>query len=254
MIEKVMEQIDRALDVALIVIENGGSTVMADRTFRYVLKGYGLNGVSVVWRLDFAAANIEGEVSRTVLRPVSAIGINLNRVSEAVLLGKRIARQEVDTSCLISEIERIKAIVPPYKNWIMMIIAGFTAASFAQLTTKGDWETSVVAFAAAFLGQFLRAILQRAKLAVAQVTLACGVLSVSIAVFALRMGYCQTAAQAIISSIIYLVPGLPLINGFIDMVSHKFIFIGLQRIANAMYLFLILSIAIAFANLLLNGI
>jgi hypothetical protein len=55
-----MEQIDRALDLALIVIENGGSTVMADRTFRNVLKGYGLNGVSVVWRLDFAATNIEG--------------------------------------------------------------------------------------------------------------------------------------------------------------------------------------------------
>ena len=44
-----------------------------------------------------------------------------------------------------------------------------------------------------------------------------------------------------------MVPGLPLINGFVDMVSHKYLFVGLERIANAAFLFLVLAIAIALA-------
>ncbi len=39
-----MQAIERALDVALIVMRNGGSTVMADRTFRNILKGYKQDG------------------------------------------------------------------------------------------------------------------------------------------------------------------------------------------------------------------
>jgi hypothetical protein len=38
-----------------------------------------------------------------------------------------------------------------------------------------------------------------------------------------------------------------LINGFVDVLSHKHLLVGLERIANAAYLFLILAIAIAFA-------
>jgi uncharacterized membrane protein YjjP (DUF1212 family) len=44
-----------------------------------------------------------------------------------------------------------------------------------------------------------------------------------------------------------MVPGLPLINGFVDMVSHKYLIVGLERIANAGFLFLVLAVAIVLA-------
>ena len=100
---------------------------------------------------------------------------------------------------------------------------------------------------AAGIGQFLRSLLQARKLAVAPVTLVCGVLSACIAGVGLRLGLSQTAPATLIASVIYMVPGLPLINGFVDMVSHKYLFVGLERIANAAFLFLILAIAIALA-------
>ena len=49
------------------------------------------------------------------------------------------------------------------------------------------------------------------------------------------------------ASVFYMVPGLPLINGFVDMVSHKYLVVGFERIMNAAFLFLILATAIAFA-------
>jgi uncharacterized membrane protein YjjP (DUF1212 family) len=233
--------------VALIVMQNGGSTVMADRTFQNVIKGYKQNGFIAAWRLDFVAASsvAEGQ-SSTILRPVGPIGVNLNRPSEAEILGERVARGEVSTAALDSEIERIKALATPYNRWVMVAAAACTAAFFSQIP-GGDWGALGIAFVAAGIGQFLRSLLKPRELAVARVTLVCGVLSAFIACFGLRLGLSQTAPATLIASVIYMVPGLPLINGFVDLVSHKYLFVGLERIANAGFLFLALSIAIALA-------
>jgi uncharacterized membrane protein YjjP (DUF1212 family) len=242
-----MQPVERALDVALIVMQNGGSTVMADRTFANILKGYKQDGVSAAWRLDFVAASIVAEGhSATVLRPVGPIGVNLVRTSEAAVLGERVARGEVSAAALDSEIERIKALATPYHRWVIIVAAACTAAFFSRIP-GGDWGALGIAFVAAGIGQFLRSLLQARKLAVAPVTTVCGVLSAFIACFGLRLGLSETAPATLIASVIYMVPGLPLINGFVDMVSHKYLFVGLERIANAVFLFLVLSIAIALA-------
>ena len=62
------------------------------------------------------------------------------------------------------------------------------------------------------------------------------------------LGLSQTVPATAIASIIYMVPGMPLINGFVDMTTHKYLFVGLERMANAAFLFLVLAIAIALAN------
>jgi uncharacterized membrane protein YjjP (DUF1212 family) len=242
-----MEPVERALDVALIVMQNGGSTVMADRTFQNILEGYNQDGVSAAWRVDFVAASsvAEGQ-SSTVLRPVGPIGVNLIRTSEAAVLGERVARGEADPDAIGSEIERIQALAPPHNRWVMMAAAACTAAFFSQIP-GGDWGAFGIAFVAAGVGQFLRSLLQPRKLAVAPVTLVCGVFSACIACVGLRMGLSQMAPATLIASVIYMVPGLPLINGFVDIVSHKYLFVGLERIANAVFLFLVLAVAIALA-------
>ncbi len=245
--KRAMQPVERALDVASIVMQNGGSTVMADRAFQNILKGHKQDGVSASWRLDFVAvSSVAQGQSSTVLRPVGPIGVNLVRASEAAALGERVARGEVNTAALVSEVERVKALTPPYNRWVMIAAAACTAAFFSQIP-GGDWGAFGIAFVAAGVGQFLRSLLQARKLAVAPVTLACGVLSACIASVGLRLGLSQVASATLIASVIYMVPGLPLINGFVDVVSHKYLFVGLERIANAAFLFLVLAVAIALA-------
>jgi uncharacterized membrane protein YjjP (DUF1212 family) len=242
-----MQPVEKALDVALLVMQNGGSTVMAERTFENILKGFKQDGVSAAWRLDFVAATSTAEGrSSAVLRPVGDTGVNLVRASEAAVLGERVARGEVSTAALDSEVERIKALVSPYNRWVMIAAAACTAAFFSQIP-GGDWGAFGIAFVAAGVGQFLRSLLQARKFAVAPVTLVCGVLSACIAGVGVRLGLSQTVPATAIASVIYLAPGLPLINGFIDMVSHKHVFVGLERMERAAFLFLVLAIAVALA-------
>lgn len=242
-----MKPVERALDLGLIVLQSGGSTEMADRTFRNVLKGYRQEDVSAAWRIDFVAAcsRTEGR-SETILRPVGSIGANLNRTSEALALGERAANGEVDDDTLAAEIGRIKALAPFRHPWKLAAVAAFTAMCYSQLC-GGDWGAAGIAFTAAGLGQLFRYVLQSRKLAVAPVTLASGVFSACLACIGLRLGLSMAMPAVLIPSVIYLVPGLPLINGFVDMVSHRHLFVGLERVVNAVFLFMVLAIAIALA-------
>jgi len=231
-------------------MQNGGSTVAAVRSFENILKAYKKSGVSAVWRLDFIAATGVGEgPSSTFLRPVGPIGVNLSRASEVAVLAERAARGEIATAALAAELERIRKLPSPYSRWVMMAAAACTAACFSQIP-GGDWGSFGIAFVAAGIGQFVRSRLQTRKLAVAPVTLVCGIISAVIASIGLRMGHSQAAPATLMASVIYMVPGLPLINGFMDLVSYRYLFIGMERIFNAAFLFLILTIAIAFASTL----
>ena len=236
------------MDVALVVMQSGGSTVMAERTFFNVLKGYKLAGVSAVWRLDFVVATcLEGGSPSTVLRLVGDIGVNLSRASAAALLGERMARGEVTPVELVSEIERIRTLASPYNRWVMVAAAAATAACFSRIP-GGDWGAFWIAFVAAGTGQLFRSWLQQTRTCgTASVLLRSGILSACLAGIGVRQGWTLTLPATAIASVIYMVPGLPLINGFIDMVSNKHVFVGVERILRASFLFLVLAIAIAFA-------
>lgn len=245
--EETMKPIELALEAALLVMRNGGSTVAADRSLTNILTGYKVNGVSTVWRLDFIAASINSDgQSSTVVRSVGPIGVNLVRAAEVATLSERVAKGQVEISSSDAEVARIKNLPAPYNRWVMIAAAACTGAFFSQIP-GGDWGSLGIAFVAAGVGQFLRSLLQARKIAAAPVTLICSLLSAAIACVGLRQGISEIAPATLIASVIYLVPGLPLINGFMDVVSHKYLFVGIERIANAIFLFLVIAVAIALA-------
>ena len=245
-----MQAIDTALDTAVLIIENGGSTVAANRAFAHVLAGYRKEGVTPVWRLDHVIVSAPGEsVSATVVRPIATPGINLLRAAEAMALAERVAHGAIATADLPAALDRVKAVPSPYSRWMTVAAAACAAASFAGMI-GGDWGSLGIAVVAVAVGQTLRSRLQAQKVAVALVTLVCGLLSAFIASAALRFGYSESVSSTLIASVVYMVPGLTLINGFIDLYSFKHALVGVERMIHATVLFLLLALAIAFAQTL----
>jgi uncharacterized membrane protein YjjP (DUF1212 family) len=246
-----MHPVGMAVEAALLVMRNGGSTVAADRTFANILKGCHQEGVAAVWRLDFIATTqaVEGS-SSTVLRPVGPVKVNLIRASEVAALGERVAQGTVAVAGLEAEVERIKRLPSPYSRWVMIVTAAATAACYSRIL-GGDWGSFCIVGAAAGIGQLLRSFLYPGKLTAAPVTLICGVLSAMVAGVGLRLGFSQVEPATLIASVIYMVPGLALINGFVDVLSHRHLLVGIERILDAAILFVILAIAIAFSHAVL---
>jgi uncharacterized membrane protein YjjP (DUF1212 family) len=250
-----MQAIEAALDTAVLIIENGGSTVAANRAFAQVLAGYGKECVTPVWRLDLVVVQVvEGAASATVVRPIAIPGVNLLRASEAMALAERAARGAVAPADFTAALERIKTLPSPHARWLTVVAAACAAAGFAG-GMGADWGSLGIVAAAAAVGQALRLRLQAHQVVVALVTLVCGLLSAFIASAGLRLGYSASVSPTLIASVVYLVPGLPLINGFIDVYSFRYVLVGVERMLHAAVLFLLLALAIAFAQTLaLSGV
>ena len=239
--------LDTAMEAALLVMRSGGSTMAAERSFARILNGCGVQAASSVWRLDFIAASVG---TTSLIKAVGPIGVNLTRASEVAVLGERAARGELAGASLKSEVERLRRLPSPYGRGLTVAMAAATAGCFSQIA-GGDWGSFGIAAVAAGAGQTLRGLLQTRKVAAAPITLICGLLSALIGAIGLRLGYSQAPAATLIASIIYVVPGLPLINGFVDLISYKHLCVGVERMVNAIFLFVVLAVAVAFAQTLI---
>ena len=130
-VEDTMQPVETALEAALLVLRNGGSTVAADRSFTNILKGFHQQDVATIWRLDFIAATTRVEDrSSTFLRTVGPIGVNLTRASAVDRAGRRRGEGAVQLAVLEVELERIKRLHSPYNRWLMMVAAAFAAGCF----------------------------------------------------------------------------------------------------------------------------
>lgn len=239
--------VERALDVALIVMRNGGPTSMADRTFQNVLCGLGETGITAAWRSDLVAAGrAGGGPGPVVMRPVGNLAVRLGRASEAVALGERAAAGELDGEDVDAEIERINALDPHYSALVLVSTAMVSAVCFARLN-GADWGAVGAAATASGVGQLLRGRFNAKGLQPTLVTLFCGIVSAGLGALAVRLGLTASIPAALIGSVIYLVPGLALINGFLDTVSQGHLVVGLERIANAAFLFAVIAIATGLA-------
>jgi uncharacterized membrane protein YjjP (DUF1212 family) len=231
--------------VSLIIMENGGSTVRAERAFNDTLKGLNVEGAAAAWRYDFVAVTrVTAGEPETFFRPIRPPGANLSRVAEASTLAGRIAKGGVEQTVIASEVQRIRNIGSPY-NTSLVVFAAACAAGFFTHFIGGNWAGFGIAFLAGGIGQTARVALQARRFGAAATTMVCAILSALIAAFGLRAGISQVAPATLIGSVGYMIPGLPLVNGFIDVASHRNMSVGIQRILNAAFLFLILAIGIA---------
>jgi uncharacterized membrane protein YjjP (DUF1212 family) len=238
------EAMDVALEVAVTVLNSGGATRMADKAFHNVATGCGHKDVSAIFRLDLATAANESTV--TIARNVGPINVNLLRASEAARLGERVLRSEISGWNLKSELARIRALPEPYSQLTTLVALTASTVGFVRLA-HGDWVAASAASIAAIAGLLFRAWLTRRNVPGAPANLAGGILAASLAALVLRFGLTETRGATIIGSLLFLLPGLALVNGFVDVLSEKYLVMGLERLANAALQAIFVAIAIQFA-------
>jgi uncharacterized membrane protein YjjP (DUF1212 family) len=242
-----MQAADVALDLASVVCQSGGSTNLSETVIRNVLKEKN-EEVAVVYRLDYlAASGVADGVPWTIVRPLGPAGLHLARASEAAILSERLRRGDIDLAGSAAEVERIKNLRSPHTRWTIVFAAACAGAAFSKML-NGDWGAFAIAFIGAGVGQFIRPLLQARKLSRYALTFVCALASGFLAVEGLRLGFSKYAAGTLIGSVIYMVPGVPLLNGFVEVTSGKHMVVGVQRLFDATTLFFILTVAVAIAD------
>jgi uncharacterized membrane protein YjjP (DUF1212 family) len=131
---------------------------------------------------------------------------------------------------------------------VVLILASFANASFCALF-GGDWFSKCVVFSATLIGMFARQRMQ-AKKVNPFITV---VLSAFIAslIASTSVVFNTTYSIALATSVLFLIPGVPLINGFID-IMEGYIIIGMARLLHAFLLVLCIAIGMSGTIILLK--
>lgn len=206
-----------------------------------------LNGMTATAR--------RGSERATLAVDVAPIGINVRRMGALESLAEE-TRPGLTLAKLTARLDAIEA-APPLRPVVVVAVAvGFASAAFAHLN-GGSVPVLLAAFIAGGLGQMLRGLLLGRRLNQYAVTALCAAFASG--VFCLvttlldRTGVGSAHADAgFISSVLFLVPGFPLVAALLDILQHQTV-AGLARLAYGTMLLLAaafgLSVVAAVAGL-----
>lgn len=132
-----------------------------------------------------------------------------------------------------------------------LFLVGFANASFCALF-GGDWTARGIVFSATLIGFYLKQVMQKKHINHYIVFVVSAFIASLVASSALTL---QTTAEiAIATSVLYLVPGVPLLNGVIDIVEGH-VLTGCTRLIQALLLILCIAVGLSATLMLVrNGL
>jgi len=131
----------------------------------------------------------------------------------------------------------------------VLVTVGLANASFCRLF-GGDWTAAGIVFTATLVGFAARQRMQAHGVNHFLIFIISAFMASLCASAALRFDC--TAETALATSVLYLVPGVPLINGVIDIVEGH-ILIGFSRLINALLLIICIAIGLSATLLMVKN-
>lgn len=148
--------------------------------------------------------------------------------------------------------ERLAALLstPPAVNRLLPLEVGAANAAFCRLF-GGDATAMALVFAATFVGIALKQLMLHHRADIRLVMMACAFVSSVLASAGTLFSLGGTPEVAVATSVLYLVPGIPLINSFCDMLDGHYI-CSIGRMAGALVLIASMSIGLCSALALMK--
>ncbi|MFC0877902.1 threonine/serine exporter ThrE family protein [Saccharicrinis sp. FJH2] len=176
------------------------------------------------------------------LKRTSPHGVNFSVVSGISIMSWKVVQEGWNIDQINTELDRLLEL-PHYPRLVILLMVGIADAAFCRLF-GGGWEEMLVAFIATFAGLYVRQEAVKRKFNPYLCIFFASFVSSLIAGLFVKFGG-SVQEYALSASVLYLIPGVPLINSFSDLI-HGNIMNGIVRSVNG----LIIAFAIAFGLLL----
>ena len=139
---------------------------------------------------------------------------------------------------------------PPANKYLVLFLASCANAAFCRLFT-GDWAAVGVVFLSTLIGFYLRQVMTAHKVDVRLVFIICAFISSILASTATLFSFGHTPDIAVGTSVLYLIPGIPFLNSFSDLLNGHYI-CAFGRFVHAVVLTCCLSLGLCGGMLLMN--
>ncbi len=139
---------------------------------------------------------------------------------------------------------------PPTDKHLVLFLASCANAAFCRLFT-GDWAAVGIVFMSTLAGFYLKQVLTEHKIDVRLIFIICAFVSSVLGSTASLFSIGHTPDIAVGTSVLYLVPGIPFLNSFSDMLDGHYI-CAFGRFMNAIVLTCCLSLGLCGGMMMMN--
>ena len=213
------------------------NTVRMARSF-----GYNVNLLIFPKTLSITLHDSTNTHSYTYIKKTPAMPLNF-KINMKL---SQLAWDAFDCSLPLRELwSRFKAIVCEKREspWTVLILVSFANACFCRLF-DGNAISMAIVWVATFIGFLIRQQLTRRNVNHLAVFVICAFVSTMIGATDYLYFHGGTEDMSLGTSMLYLVPGVPLINGVMDIVDNH-VLDGIARLANACLLIICIAVGLS---------
>lgn len=193
-------------------------------------------------------SDVEDDEQLTCVKPIPALPVSFAMNSDLSAL----SWQACDNHLTFDDIKRRFVEVVESKRMnaaLVTFCVGLANASFCRLF-GGDWIAMAIVFVATVAGFALKTWLTRFKVNNFITIAICSFVASAIA--SLSVNFNCTASIALATSPLFLVPGVPLINGFIDIVEG-YVLNGVSRLVSALLLIICIAVGLSITLVIIKN-
>lgn len=239
------------LETGALLMSSGASTHRTRVTLERMAKGLGYGIELLITHRALMLTIIEKDQQHffSRLKRTSPHGVNFRIVSGISHLSWNVMEQGWTIAQIAEELQRLKAL-PHYPRLVILGFVGLAGAAFCRLFGGGYIEM-IVAFVATVAGLFVRQEALRVKFNPYLCVFFAAFTASLIAGLAEHFHIGAEPDKAFATSVLFLVPGVPLINSVTDLMDGN-IQNGLVRAMNGLMIAFSIAMGLYSAKMILN--
>lgn len=215
--EALRDTIDLSLWAGQLLLQYGANSERVESAVHRIGTGLGCDWMDVDVSLDaLTITATSGQDFRTKTRRIIRRGVNFKVVAAVNNLGRHVADEHIDRHQARAELEQIAADPPGFPFWLNLIAVSLACAAFSRLF-GGGWAAFMTTLVATGVAMLLRQQLASHYFNPYLIVIAASFVASLVASIANVFFLPAAASVAIIASVLFLVPGVPLINAAQDL-------------------------------------
>jgi uncharacterized membrane protein YjjP (DUF1212 family) len=208
------------LDIGTLLMSSGASTERIRNNVSRIANSFGYNAELLITSraLTLTLRDEENEYAFNSLKRTSPHAVNFKIVSGISRMSWAVVEQGWSLVEIKNEIERLVSL-PHYPRFVALSIVALAGASFCRLA-GGEYMDMAIVFVATFIGLFVRQEANTLKFNPYLCIYVAAFAASSIAGLAYKVNIGgQNHEHAFATSVLFLIPGVPLINTFSDLID-----------------------------------
>lgn len=237
------------LEIGALLMSSGASSNRVRLTIDRIAQSFDLDAELLITNraLMLTITDSENKEFFSKVKRTSPHGVNYKLVSGISRMSWRVVEEKWEISRIWGELDRLKSL-PHYPRLIVLTLVALAGASFCRLF-GGNWTEMILAFIATLTGLFVRQETLKMQFNPYLCVVFASLTASMIAGLGMKMGWGESPENALATSVLFLIPGVPLINTFTDIIDGN-VLNGIVRLVNSLMIAFCIALGLLGAMLI----